>query len=89
MPSPNDYMELGNHAEFCGIMSYTDMLSTFFVHDAAKTQDWRLKGHAESEFWKWMASWSAMLHHPRDLGYQTDGYDLPSSPAPAYRGCRV
>lgn len=77
-PSPNDYMELGNHAEFCGIMSYTDMLSTFFVHDAAKTQDWRLKGHAESEFWKWMASWSCMLHHPRDLGYQTDGYDLPT-----------
>lgn len=77
-PAPNDYMELGNHAEFCGIMSYTDMLSTFFVHDAAKTQDWRLKGHAESEFWKWMASWSCMLHHPRDLGYQTDGYDLPT-----------
>jgi hypothetical protein len=76
-PSPNDYMELGNHAEFCGIMSYTDMLSTFFVHDAAKTQDWRLKGHAEDEFWKWMASWSCMLQHPRDIGYDTAGYDLP------------
>lgn len=76
-PSPNDYMELGNHAEFCGIMSYTDMLSTFFVHDAAKTQDWRLKGHAEDEFWKWMASWSVMLQHPRDIGYDTPGYDLP------------
>lgn len=76
-PSPNDYMELGNHAEFCGIMSYTDMLSTFFVHDAAKTQDWRLKGHAEDEFWKWMASWSCMLSHPRDIGYDTQGYDLP------------
>lgn len=76
-PAPNDFMELGNHAEFCGIMSYTDMLSTFFVHDAAKTQEWRLKGHAESEFWKWMASWACMLQHPRDLGYETQGYDLP------------
>lgn len=76
-PSPNDYMELGNHAEFCGIMSYTDMLSTFFVHDAAKTQDWRLKGHAESEFWKWMASWSIMLQNPYDLGYDGSIYELP------------
>ena len=76
-PAPNDFMELGNHSQFCGIMSYTDMLSTFFIHDAAKTQEWRLKGHAESEFWKWMASWSVMLRHPRDLGYKTDGYDLP------------
>ena len=77
-PSPNDYMELGNHSEFCGIMSYTDMLSTFFVHDAAKTQDWRLKGHAESEFWKWMASWSVMLRNPSDLGYDGTKYNLPT-----------
>lgn len=76
-PSPNDYMELGNHSEFCGIMSYTDMLSMFFVHDAAKTQEWRLKGHAEDKFWEWMASWSVMLGHPKDLGYPTEGYDLP------------
>lgn len=77
-PSPNDYMELGNHAEFCGIMSYTDMLSTFFVHDAAKTQDWRLKGHAEEKFWQWMASWSVMLKNPADLGYDGDKYNLPT-----------
>lgn len=76
-PSPNDYMELGNHAEFTGIMSYTDMLSTFFVHDAAKTQDWRLKKHAESEFWKWMASWSVMFQNPSDLGYDGTKYNLP------------
>ncbi len=76
-PSPNDYMELGNHSEFTGIMSYTDMLSTFFVHDAAKTQDWRLKGHAEEAFWKWMASWSVMLQSPSDLGYDGSKYVLP------------
>lgn len=76
-PSPNDYMELGNHSEFCGIMSYTDMLSTFFVHDAANTQEWRLKGHAEDDFWKWMASWSVMLQNPSDLGYDGSKYNLP------------
>lgn len=76
-PAPNDFMELGNHAEFLGIMSYTDMLATFFVHDGGDTQKWRLKGHAENEFWKWMASWSVMLRKPSDLGYPNEGYDLP------------
>jgi len=76
-PSPNDFMELGNHAEFLGVMSYTDMLATFFVHDGGDTQKWRLKGHAENEFWKWMASWAVMLRKPSDLGYPDDGYDLP------------
>lgn len=76
-PAPNDFMELGNHAEFLGIMSYTDMLATFFVHDGGDTQKWRLKGHAENEFWKWMASWAVMLRKPSDLGYPNEGYDLP------------
>ena len=76
-PAPNDFMELGNHAEFLGVMSYTDMLATFFVHDGGDTQKWRLKGHAENEFWKWMASWAVMLRKPDDLGYPNDGYDLP------------
>jgi len=77
-PAPNDFMELGNHAEFLGVMSYTDMLATFFTHDGGDTQKWRLKGHAETEFWKWMASWSVMIRKPSDLGYADDGYDLPA-----------
>lgn len=76
-PAPNDFMELGNHAEFIGSMSYTDMLATFFTHDGGDTQKWRLKGHAETEFWKWMASWAVMLRRPSDLGYSDEGYDLP------------
>ena len=76
-PAPNDFMELGNHAEFLGVMSYTDMLATFFTHDGGETQKWRLKGHAEDAFWKWMASWSVMLRKPSDLGYDDTGYDLP------------
>lgn len=77
-PAPNDFMELGNHAEFLGVMSYTDMLATFFTHDGSETQKWRLKGWAEDRFWQWMASWSVMLRHPRDLGFDDTGYDLPA-----------
>lgn len=76
-PAPNDFMELGNHAEFLGVMSQTDMLAMFFTHDGGETQKWRLKGHAEDAFWKWMASWAVMLRKPSDLGYDDDGYDLP------------
>jgi hypothetical protein len=76
-PAPNDFMELGNHAEFLGVMSQTDMLAMFFTHDGGETQKWRMKGHAEDAFWKWMASWSVMLRSPADLGYPSDGYDLP------------
>lgn len=76
-PAPNDFMELGNHAEFLGIMKYTDMLATFFTHDGGDTAKWRLKGHAENEFWKWMASWAVMMRKPSDLGYSDDGYNLP------------
>lgn len=76
-PAPNDWMELGNHAEFLGVMSYTDMLASFFTHDGGDTSKWRLKGWAEEKFWQWMASWAVMLRHPRDLGFSADGYDLP------------
>lgn len=76
-PAPNDFMELGNHAEFLGVMTNEEMLSMFFIHDGGETQKWRLKGHANSEFWKWMCSWAVMLRKPSDLGYPNDGYDLP------------
>jgi DNA modification methylase len=77
-PAPNDFMELGNHAEFVGAMSRTEMLSMFFVHDGGETQKWRLKGHAESEFWKWVCSWAVMIRKPSDLGYEDKGFELPA-----------
>ena len=76
-PAPNDFTELGNHAEFLGVMRHTDMLATFFTHDNGDTQTWRLKGHAEQAFWAWMASWAVMMREPADLGYSNDGFDLP------------
>lgn len=76
-PAPNDYMELGNHSEFCGVMTRAEMLAMFFVHDGGQTSKWRLKGHAKDIFWQWMASWSVFLDNPKDLGYNVSGYDLP------------
>ena len=76
-PAPNDHMELGNHAEFVGAMTTGEMLARFFVHDAAKTQDWRLKGHAKNDFWEWVATWALMIRDPSDIGYSGEGFELP------------
>lgn len=76
-PSPNDYVELGNHAEFLGIMSRTEMLATYFVHDGGETQKWRLKGHAQQAFFAWVASWACCMTRPSDLGYEMIGFNLP------------
>lgn len=76
-PAPNDFTELGNHAEFLGVMSVHGMQATFFAHDASDTGTWRLRGHAEDAFWEWMCSWSVLIRKPSDLGYDDDAYDLP------------
>jgi len=76
-PAPNDFMELGNHSEFFGVLTRTEMLSTFFVHDGGDTAKWRLKGHAEEEYWKWICQWAVMIRKPSDLGYSDAGFDLP------------
>ena len=75
-PAPNDHIELGNHAEFVGAMTMGEMLARFFVHDAAKTQDWRLKGHAVADFWRWVASWALMIRTPADIGFDGTAFVL-------------
>ena len=76
-PAPNDFTELGNHAEFLGISTRAEMLARYFVHDGGSTADWRLKGHAVEPFWRWVSSWGAMVKRPSDLGYSDDGFELP------------
>jgi superfamily II DNA or RNA helicase len=76
-PSPNDYMELANHAEFLGVMTRNEMLSMFFVHDGGDTSKWRLKGHAQEEYWRWVSSWAVMMQNPADLGYDGSAFILP------------
>jgi hypothetical protein len=77
-PAPNDHMEIGNQAEFIGSMKRSEMLSTYFVHDGGDTAKWRLKGHAKSRFWEWMASWAVCVRKPGDLGYSDNGFVLPA-----------
>lgn len=76
-PSPNDYMELGNHAEFVGAMTRAEMLSMFFVHDGGDTSKWRIKGHAKDAFWDFVSSWAVLVRSPGDMGYGADGFVLP------------
>lgn len=77
-PAPNDFMELGNHAEFLGVMRREEMLATFFTHDGGDTAKWRLKGHAEKEFWRWVCGWAVMIRKPSDLGYEDGAFTLPA-----------
>jgi len=76
-PSPNDHMELGNQAEFIGIMTATEMLAMFFTHDGGDTSKWRLKGHGRTKFWEWLATWAVTIQRPSDIGHSDEGYDLP------------
>jgi superfamily II DNA or RNA helicase len=77
-PSPNDHTELGNHAEFLGVMRQQEMLSKWFINDTATaSQEWRLKGHAAEDFWAFVASWARCATLPSDLGGDDTGYVLP------------
>jgi hypothetical protein len=76
-PSPNDPVELGNHSEFLNVLPRTEMLAMYFVHDAADTGEWRIKGHAVKHFYQWVSSWAIMLNKPSDIGFDMPGYDLP------------
>ena len=76
-PSPNDHMELGNHSHFLGVMPYLEMLAMYFVHDGGETSKWRLRKHAENDFWNFVSSWALAIDNPKTLGFDVEGYDLP------------
>lgn len=72
--------QAGNHCEFMGNMSRSEMLAMYFVHDGGETQKWRLKGHAESAFWKWVSTWSTTYGRPSecDASFSDEGFALPA-----------
>lgn len=70
-------MELGNHSEFLNQMNFKNMLSMYFINDMNTVQKWRLKGHAEDLFWKFVASWSVCFTCPEDLGFKSEKHKLP------------
>jgi DNA modification methylase len=83
-PSPNDHIELGNISEFLDVLSSRKMVSEFFINDIFSKDElltkskWRLKSHAEDTFWKWVSMWAVAAATPSDLGYNSQGYNLPS-----------
>lgn len=76
-PAPNDHTELGTHAEFLSVMRRDEMLPIWFIHDSADTGTWRIKGHAQDDFWRWVASWARCVSKPSDLGFDDTGFILP------------
>ena len=76
-PAPNDLMELLNQAEFLGIMKSSEALACWFIADQSNSGHYRLKGHAEKDFWHWVASWAVCISKPSDIGYSDEGYNLP------------
>ena len=77
-PAPNDHMELGNHAEFLGIMRSNEMLSRWFINDSMHAGVYRVKGHGAGDFWRWVSSWAIALGKPSDVGdFDDAGYILP------------
>ena len=76
-PSPNDYTEIGTQAEFLNICTKNEMLSLFFINDASSGIGWRLKGHSEEEFYKWISNWAILLKNPSNLGFDGDKFILP------------
>jgi DNA modification methylase len=76
-PAPNDLNEIGNHSEFLDVMDSADMRMRWFVRDE-EMNNYRLKGHAEQDFYGWIASWSSVLRSPADIGFDGKGYDLPA-----------
>lgn len=76
-PSPNDHMEILNHAEFLNVMRSTEALSIWFINDTMNFGTYRLKNHAKTDFWRWVSSWAVSLSKPSDIGYNDAGYELP------------
>ncbi len=76
-PAPNDYMELLNQADFLGIMPSTEALARWFINDTMNFGSYRIKGHAMTDFWRWVASWAVCINKPSDIGFSDVGYELP------------
>lgn len=76
-PAPNDHMELGNHADFLGVMPSNEMLSRWFINDTMKAGGYRLMMHAVKDFWRWVSSWAVSVQKPSDLGYDDGAFILP------------
>jgi hypothetical protein len=76
-PAPNDLIEITTHSEFLNFMDRKEAIALFFIQDGNSSNKFKLKGHARTDFWKWMASWSRAIRTPADMGYEDSHFNLP------------
>jgi len=76
-PTPNDFIEILNYADYLGVISRGHALTRFFQRDSTKAGQLKLYENKKKEFWQWVSTWAAFINTPADLGYDSTGYDLP------------
>ena len=76
-PTPNDFIEILNYADYLGVIDRGHALTRFFQRDSTKAGSLTLYENKKDEFWKWVASWAVFINKPSDLGFDDLGYDLP------------
>lgn len=76
-PTPNDYIEILNYADFLGVINRGHALTRFFKRDSTKAGSLTLYPNKEAEFWKWVSTWAVFINKPSDLGFSDEGYNLP------------
>lgn len=81
--APNDYVELGNSAEALGELGFQDMATKFFKKETSKDYlgwgrtKYRMRPHAEKDFWRWVCSWARAVRKPSDVGFSDERFVLP------------
>ena len=76
-PTPNDYIEILNYADYLGVISRGHALTRFFQRDSKKAGQLKLYENKKEEFWKWVSTWACFINSPADLGYDDTGYNMP------------
>lgn len=76
-PTPNDFIEILNYADYLGVIDRGHALTRFFQRDSTKAGHLTLYENKKEEFWKWVSSWAVFINKPSDLGYDDTGYNLP------------
>lgn len=76
-PTPNDFIEILNYADFLSVASRGHMLTRFFKRDSQKAGNLKLYENKKEEFWKWVSTWAVFINSPEDLGYDGTDYVLP------------
>lgn len=76
-PTPNDFIEILNYADYLGVISRGHALTRFFQRDSQKAGNLKLYENKKKEFWQWVSTWAAFINTPSDLGYDDAGYILP------------